>query len=108
MLKHPHLTMRRLERFLDDSLESKLIGTTVPLSLAICRDPAVKDEAGARKAVFQPVDKGYKWGPVWSNAWFRITGAVPEGWIGEKVQAVIQTGAETTVWRDNSPWEALD
>jgi alpha-mannosidase len=108
MHKHPVLTLQRLQRFLEDHLEAKLIGKKVPLSVGVCHDATIKDEKQARKAEFKAVRPGYRWGPVWSTSWFHITGHVPDDWVGEKLEAVIDLGAETTVWVDNTPREGLD
>ncbi len=107
MLKHPDQTVKRLDRFVE-KLEATLIEGKEPLRLAVSRDPGIVDEASARRATFTEVEKGFRWGPIWSTAWFRVTGRVPDNWQRENVLAVIGLGAETTIWKDNAPREGLD
>ncbi|MEP0765677.1 MAG: alpha-mannosidase [Fimbriimonadia bacterium] len=108
MHKHPDVTVKRLRRFLSDRLVGHFYGRKVPLSLAVSQQQGIRDERAARAARFLPVEPGFRWGPVWSTAWFRITGNVPEEWNGENVLAAIDLGAETTVWWNNAPREGLD
>jgi len=46
----------------------------------------------ALEATYVPVRAGDPWGPPWSTTWFRVTGEVPAGWAGSRVEALIDLG----------------
>ena len=52
----------------------------------------------ALAATYVPVERGAPWGPPWSTTWFRISGKVPPGWAGRRVEAVLDLG-----FNDRSP-----
>ncbi len=35
---------------------------------------------------------GTAWGPPWGTTWFTLSGDVPDGWVGRRVEAVIDLG----------------
>lgn len=41
---------------------------------------------------FEPVGPGTPWGEPWSTWWFEITGSVPEAFVGECVEVVVDLG----------------
>ncbi|HZO87934.1 MAG TPA: alpha-mannosidase [Chthonomonadaceae bacterium] len=116
MLKHPELTRQRIEAFLKETLRSRLWHTQVPLEAAVYRpqgDPRDYRDlriapAEAARYEYTPVQPGFAWGPVWSDAWFRFTGAVPAEWKGKKVVARLDTGAESIVWDGDNPLQGID
>jgi alpha-mannosidase len=85
MLKHPDLTRRRIESFIANTLRPSLWRAQVPLNAAVYRPPqseTPRDYRAMRIAPqeaahydYTPVEPGYAWGPVWSDAWFRFTGS---------------------------------
>src|SRR6266568_5598199 len=109
MLKHPHLTDRRIERFLDNEIRPALWSRQVPMSATIYQP----DTAGPRPtdhvspglaepcpkdATFVSIMPGHVWGPIWSDAWFHLGGTIPAEWAGEIVVARIDCGCESIVW----------
>ncbi len=74
--------------------------------------------ADGLRAPYVPARVGDRWGPPWNTTWFRVTGAVPQGWAGRTVEAVIDIGfdvdrtgfhAEGLVYRsDGSPVKGLN
>ncbi|RMI08750.1 alpha-mannosidase [Cellulomonas triticagri] len=47
---------------------------------------------------FRPFAVGEPWGPAWGTTWFRLTGTVPPGCEGRRVELVVDLG-----WEDHSP-----
>jgi alpha-mannosidase len=60
----------------------------------------------AREEAFEPVQLGWRWGPAWSTAWFRVDGQVPEG---EGTPAVrFSSGTEALLYQGDVPYQGLD
>ncbi|QOJ14884.1 MAG: alpha-mannosidase [Planctomycetia bacterium] len=57
---------------------------------------------------FQPVAAGWRFGPGWSGAWFRISGEVPAALAGRAVWLRFSTGTEALLWQDGQPRHGLD
>jgi alpha-mannosidase len=116
MLKHPELTLRRIESFLNETLRPQLWRSETPLQAAVFQpEPRVRDyradaiapeEAGS--FVYTPVEPGFAWGPVWGDAWFRFTGEIPAEWAGKAVAARLDCGAEAIVWEGDDPVQGID
>lgn len=62
----------------------------------------------AIRAAYQPVETGRRWGPVWSNAWFRLSGQVPSEFAGKEVFLRFSSGTEAMLWRDGEPRHGFD
>ncbi len=116
MLKHPELTLRRIESFLTETLSPRLWQTQVPLQASVHQpEPGVRDyregslapEAAAHFA-YTAVEPGFAWGPVWGDAWFRFTGTIPAEWDGKTVVARLDCGAEAIVWEGDNPVQGID
>ena len=67
-------------------------------------DHVTADEAIS--ATFQQVPIGWRWGPVWSTAWFQVRGSVPDG---DGTPALsFSSGTEALLWQNGTPWHGLD
>lgn len=116
MLKHPELTRRRIESFLNETLKPHLWHTQLPLQAAIyqsaheTRDYRNGSIAPANAAGYDytPIEPGFAWGPVWSDAWFRFKGTLPSEWAGKPVVARLDCGAEAIVWDGDDPLQGID
>jgi alpha-mannosidase len=112
------LIEQRLRRVLS-RVERVVYSHRIPLDIAVWPVP---DEpvpvAEALAADYSPARVGDRWGPAWSTAWFRLTGAVPPQWTDRRVEAVVDLGfdprrsgfqAEGLVYRpDGSPVKGLN
>jgi alpha-mannosidase len=116
MHKHPDLTRQRIEGFLENTLRPRLWQPQAPMEAAVYRpqdgprdyrEMKIAPEEAA-KFEYTPVQPGYAWGPVWSDAWFRFTGTVPPEWRGMRVVARLDTGAESIVWDGDDPLQGID
>ncbi|MBL9031781.1 MAG: alpha-mannosidase [Phycisphaerae bacterium] len=63
--------------------------------------------AEARRAALRPVSPGWRWGPVWSFAWFRLTGRVPEPSAG-RAHLRFSSGSEALLYLDDTPYHGID
>jgi alpha-mannosidase len=112
------LIEQRLRRVLS-RVERAVYSEQAPLDIAVW--PVVGEPvpvAEALGASYTPARVGDRWGPPWSTAWFRVSGAVPSGWAERAVEALIDIGfdphrtgfqAEGLVYRrDGTPVKGLN
>ncbi len=71
-----------------------------------CAEPVPYDTAV--RGEYRPVEPGWQWGPVWSTAWFRLSGRVPETMAGRTVALRFSSGTEALLWADGRPRRGLD
>lgn len=79
-----------------------------PLSVGAWRAEDRFAIGAARAARFDPVELPHAWGPVWSTAWFRLSGGVPDRFAGKTVHLRFDPGTEATVWVGDDPVRGLD
>ncbi|MFO0826960.1 MAG: glycoside hydrolase family 38 C-terminal domain-containing protein [Phycisphaerales bacterium] len=96
------------ETFADDVLRPAVTLVRHPLRAAIAENADADRDRGRGRGRFQPVDLGHRWGPVWSTAWFRLTGTVPPSMRGRAVSLRFSSGTEATLWRDGVPTQGFD
>lgn len=79
-----------------------------PLAVEVyqCPDPVPYEVA--IHATYEPVSLGWRWGPVWSTAWFRLRGRVPAQLAGRSVALRFSCGTEALLWRDGVPHQGFD
>jgi alpha-mannosidase len=107
----------RLRQVLETRLLPAILSEKAPLELtAFCVRGEPISYADAVRGSFAPVKIGDAWGPPWSTTWFRVRGAVPAAWAGQKVVALFDLGYEGTTgftcealaWLDGRPWRGVD
>ncbi len=108
MLKHPELTLARVERFIRNDLQPRIWAQQIPMQAAVYRPKEKISPEDAPRQAYLPVEPGYTWGPIWSDAWFRFTAVVPPEWRGEAICALIDCGTEAVVWVGNDPRQGID
>jgi len=108
MRKHPQVTFRRIERFISRELAPLRTRRCVPLAGAVHRPAPGETALDVVGAEFAPVEPGFRWGPVWSDAWFRFTAATPAGWQGGPVAAQLNVGCEGIIYDGDDPIQGLD
>jgi alpha-mannosidase len=87
---------RRIARILRERLHPAVYGETVPLAAEVWHAPGEPPEiAEGLAAEYRPLQPFEPWGPAWGTSWFHLTGAVPAGWAGQTVEAVIDLGFAT-------------
>jgi alpha-mannosidase len=117
MHKHPDLTRKRIQRFIEQRLKPAIYPETMPMKVAIhrvCGEPIVAQ--AAMQAEYEPFVVGSAWGPLFDTAWFRFRARVPEAWQGKRVVALVDLGygggegfgAEGLAYRDGRPFLAVN
>jgi alpha-mannosidase len=107
MRKHPELTLRRVQAFLNSTLKPSLFGATHPLKIEFNNSPA-KDQAEAAAGDWKEVAKGFEYGPAYRVFWFRLSGTIPTAFDGQHLAVIAEVGGERTVWKNNVPWCGVD
>lgn len=79
-----------------------------PLDVGALQSVAPIPYAQAESGEYAPVGIGWRWGPAWSTAWFRLRGEVPGRFEGERVALRFSSGTEALLWRDGEPVRGFD
>ena len=96
------------ETFHDDVLAPLVIVGAEPLEVMAFQCMEHLSPEVARKNRFVPVDIGYRWGPVWSTAWFRLNGTLPDSMIGKETTLHFSSGSEALLWGSDGPDHGFD
>ena len=99
---------QRFAVFANQVLEPAVFGPGVLLHVGVLQTPEPIPYAEVRSGTYQPVEIGWRWGPVWSTAWFWLTGRVPAEMRGRPVALRFSSGTEALLWRDGVPHCGLD
>ncbi|MFJ4223194.1 alpha-mannosidase [Microbacterium sp. NPDC089695] len=87
------LTVGRVTRVLDQRIRPAIHSDAVALTVEAHELPGEPVSPVEGLALpHEPASVPGPWGPAWSTTWFRLTGTVPEGWAGRRVEAVIDLG----------------
>ena len=97
----------RFSRFCTDVLDPAAYRGTAPLAVEVCQSDHPIPPADAPGLGYAPVDLGFRWGPKWSTAWFRLRGVVPSSHAGFVTVLRFDTGVEAQLWAP-SPAEPRD
>ena len=113
------LTTGRVTRVLTERLWPAVHAVSVPFTVeahTLPGEPVPPSEGLALD--YAPYAVGSPWGAAWGTTWFRLTGTVPAGWAGRRVEAVVDLGfdvaepgfqCEGLVYRpDGSPVKAVN
>jgi alpha-mannosidase len=79
-----------------------------PLQVEVFQTPDRLPFAEAIRAEYRPVDPGFRWGPVWSTAWFRLRGQVPASCEGRPLALRFSSGTEALLWEEGQPRQGFD
>jgi len=108
MLKHPELTLQRIQLFATQrGLVNKLYTQSAPVKLAVYHAPDRITYDEAMKGDYQPAQVGQQFGPFWSTHWFRVEIDIPAAWAGKEVHFLWDSTSEATVWENGSPMQGL-
>ncbi|NNC11569.1 alpha-mannosidase [Planctomonas sp. JC2975] len=91
------LVVERAQRVLDERIRPAITARSVALELRIAPvpgEPIAPTEALALQ--YTPYRPGDPWGAAWSTAWFRASARIPDAWLGERIEAVVDLGFDTT------------
>lgn len=101
----------RFETFADEVLRPLAMPARHPLSISVVSfdgRPRLDEVRALPEDAFQPVEIGWRWGPVWSTTWFRLRAEVPGSLGGRRVDLRFDSGTEALAWRDDAPWHGFD
>ncbi len=98
----------RFSAFAQQVIEPAVYGPSAPLAAGALQSAGSIPYDEARRREYRPVERGWCWGPVWSTAWFRLTGAVPGEFAGQPVALRFSSGTEALLWRDGVPHCGFD
>ena len=57
--------------------------------------------------VERDAELGMELGPLWATWWLDVSAEVPEAWAGSRVDLLVVTNSEATVWVDGEPVQGL-
>ena len=99
---------RRFAVFSDEVLAPAVYPARAPLEVAVhqCAEPVAF--ADAVRADYRAVEPGFRWGPAWSTAWFRLRGRVTAAMAGRPVSVRFASGTEALLWSDGVPVQGFD
>lgn len=93
------LLLQRMAAFAGQILEPAIFRIRAPISdIAVFQPTGRPPLSNALTGTYRPVATGWRWGPVWSSAWFRLRGRLPEEFAGQSVALRMSTGTEAAVW----------
>ena len=98
-----------LRAFLQSVVRPAVYGRRAPLEVAahhLHGEPVPVGEAVGRP--FAPFPVGGAWGGMWDTTWFRFRGAIPDGWAGAEVVALVHLGGDQMVGftAEGQVWDA--
>ena len=98
----------RFENFVSEILLPAAFPERAPLAVTVWQTPdrVTPDEAFGQ--AYAPVEMGWRWGPVWSTAWFRLVGSMPAAMAGKRVALRFSSGTEALLWKDGVPFQGFD
>jgi alpha-mannosidase len=64
--------------------------------------------AQAQRLGHRPAVLGEPLGPLFATYWLRGSAVVPRGWAGARVDLLLDTGSEATLWLDGRPVQGLN
>jgi alpha-mannosidase len=108
VLPHRDYTRRRLAR-----LEQRLAGLVYAERVAVDSlelSPAVEriSREEAQALSYRPVSLGEPLGPLFATYWLRVSATVPDDWAGSRVDLLLDTRSEGTVWLDGRAVEGIN
>ena len=108
MIRHPEYTRARLAK-LSERLAALVHAEVQAVDELLVSGPV--DRIGleeARALEYRPVERGERFGPLWTTFWLRGTATVPNTWAGSRVDLIWDSGSEATLWLDGRPVQGLN
>jgi alpha-mannosidase len=98
----------RFESFVSEVLLPAAFAERHALAVSAWQTPERVTPGHAFGQAFEPVELGWRWGPAWSTAWFRLRGTMPAAMAGKRVALRFSSGTEALLWRDDVPFQGFD
>ncbi len=97
MAAHPDYTRERVRQ------AARLAGTLVYPETQACSRLQITGPDGVERNA----ELGMELGPLWATWWLDVDADVPASWAGERVDLLLVTNSEATVWVDGEPVQGL-
>ncbi|MBI5865059.1 MAG: alpha-mannosidase [Planctomycetes bacterium] len=107
MFSELEFAARRFAVFNDQVIAPAALPKGFPLHTAAFQTAEPIPYDRARRSDFAPVEIGWRWGPVWSTAWFRLTGPRPAIPPNCTLALRFSCSTEALLWIDGVPWHGL-
>ncbi len=108
-MPHPNdLATNALEVLHREVIVPAVIADRWPLRASVYQTAQACPFDSARRAKYRAVEPGWDWGPRWSTAWFRLTGAVPIEAGRRPLALRFSTETEALLWLNGCPHAGLD
>lgn len=107
MQKHPAITWRRLERFLE-ALQTQVVTARAPAEVWFCPEPHADALSAEASNNWTQVEPGFTWGPAYRVVWFQVRGELPADWEGAEAGLIAELGGERTLWLGDCPERGID
>ena len=98
----------RYEEFCKQVIEPLAWPIKQAVSVEVVHFPVRVSFGEAIRGRTKPVETGYRWGPIWSTAWFRIRGRMIKDFRGHRLMLRFSSGTEACLWVDGVPHAGLD
>jgi alpha-mannosidase len=107
MLRHTALTLTRIGQ-LAPRIKALFYPEREPLRVEVAGPVGRISRAEALSLDYRPAQMGMTLEPYGSTFWFRLAGAVPPAWTGQRVDLLWASHSEATLWRDGQPVQGLN
>jgi alpha-mannosidase len=97
MAAHPDYTRERVRQ------AARLAATLVYPDTQACSRLRITGPDGVER----DAELGMELGPLWATWWLDVSAEVPEAWAGSRVDLLLVTNSEATVWVDGEPVQGL-
>lgn len=108
VLPHFQMDAIRYEEFNKDVLAPLAHPITQRLSVEIAHFQVRVGHSQAIRGKTRSVEIGHRWGPILSTAWFRLRGAVPKSFRGQRTLLRFSSGTEACLYIDGVPHAGFD
>jgi len=99
---------KRIRELAQRAIGPAVYSAATPLQVSVHQCAERIGAEDARGRVFVPTEIGWRWGPVWSTAWFRVRGIVPAMMRGRRVVLRFDCGTEALLWDEGVPRQGFD
>lgn len=93
--------MKLREEQFQKKLENLFFRDALPLKAEFRKSTLPVPYAERQNGEFHPIQPGERFGNRMENAWFHVTGTIPEAWRGRRVALRLNFGGETLVYDES-------
>ena len=106
-LAHPAYTRERVRQVAARARALVHTGARPPDRMRIAGPVGRIPRAAAADLEYADATPGMALGPLWSTGWLRVEATVPPEWEGERVDLLLVTRSEATVWSGERALQGL-